>query len=59
MKDTVLFTPLLGLGAPWRITAITLNLTDKSITIQIDWPKGTKGACSTCNTLCSVYDHRE
>ena len=35
------------------------DLTDKSMTIQIDWTKGTKGACSTCNALCSVYDHRE
>ena len=59
MKDTALFTQLLGLSDPWRITAITPNLTDKSMTIQIDWPKGTKGACSTCNALCSVYDHRE
>ncbi len=62
MKDTALVTQLLELGAPWRITAITPNLTGKSMTIQIDWAKGTKGtkgACNTCNALCSVYDHRE
>ncbi len=63
MKDTTLFAQLLGLSDPWRITvritAITPNLTDKSMTIQIDWAKGTKGACNTCNALCSVYDHRE
>ncbi len=59
MKDTALFTQFLGLSVPWRITAITPDLTDKSMTIQIDWPKGTKSACNTCNTLCSVYDHRE
>ncbi len=59
MKDTALFTHLLGLSAPWRIMAITPDLIDKSMTIQIDWPKGTKGACSTCNALCAVYDHRE
>ena len=59
MKDTALFTQLLGLGDPWKITAITSDLTDKSITLQIDWPKGTKGACSVCHALCSVYDHRE
>ncbi len=59
MKDTALFTQLLGLSDPWKITAITPDLTDKSITLQIDWPKGTKGACSVCHALCSVYDHRE
>ena len=46
MNDTVLFTHLLGLSDPWRITAITPDLTDKSMTIQIDCTKGTKGACS-------------
>ncbi len=35
MKDIALFTQLLGLSDPWRSTAITPNLTDKSITIQI------------------------
>ena len=59
MKDTALFTQLLGLCAPWHITEITPNLADKSITIHIGWPKGTKGLCRNCNTLCSVYDHRE
>ena len=59
MKDTALFTQFLGLSVPWRITAITPDLTDKSMTIQINWPKGTKSACNTCNALCSVYDHRE
>ena len=59
MKDTVLFTQLLGPSDPWRITAITPDLIDKSITIQIDWPKGTKGSCSVCDALCSGYDHRE
>ena len=44
MKDTALFTQLLGLSDPWRITAITPDLIDKSMTIQIDWTKGTKGA---------------
>ncbi len=62
MKDTALFTQILGLGAPWRITvritAITPNLTDKSMTIQIDWAKGTKGACSTCNALCSAFGNK-
>ena len=42
MKDTALFTQFLGLSVPWRITAITPDLTDKSMTIQIDWTKGTK-----------------
>ena len=51
MKDTALFTQLLGLSDPWRVTAIMPNLTDKSMTIQIDWTKGTKGACSTCDAL--------
>jgi transposase len=59
MKDTALFSQLLGLSGPWRITEVTPNLDDKSITIHIAWPQGKKGPCPDCGKLCSVYDHRE
>ncbi len=52
MKDTALFAQILGISDSWRITAITPNLTDKSMTIQIDWAKGTKDALGR---LCSAY----
>ena len=35
MKDTALGTLLLGLSAPWRIAAITPDLTDKLMTIHM------------------------
>jgi len=59
LKDTALFSQLLGLSDPWRITVVTPNLDDKSITIYIEWPQGKKGPCPDCGELCSVYDHRE
>ncbi len=59
MKDTALFSQLLGLSDPWRISEIAPNLDDKSITIHIEWPQGKKGPCPECGELCPVYDHRE
>ena len=59
MKDTALFTQLLGLQEPWKITSIEPDLDNKSISIHIVWPEGVKGPCPECEQPCPVYDHRE
>ena len=59
MQDTALFTQLLGLTPPWRVTELTPDLDDQKITVRIEWPKGEKGPCPECKTPCQVYDHRE
>jgi len=59
MQDTALFTQLLGLTSPWRVTELMPDLDDQTITVRIEWPKGEKGPCPECKVPCSVYDHRE
>lgn len=59
MQDTALFTQLLGLTPPWRVTELTPDLDNQKITVKIEWPKGEKGPCPECAAPCQVYDHRE
>ena len=59
MQDTALFTQLLGLCSPWKITEVTPDLDNKSITIRIEWSKREKGQCPESKTFCQVYNHRE
>jgi transposase len=59
MQDTVLFTQLLGLTPPWRVTQLHADLENQKITVKIEWPKGEKGLCPECKKPCQVYDHRE
>ncbi|HLB43415.1 MAG TPA: hypothetical protein VJN02_11345 [Gammaproteobacteria bacterium] len=40
MQDTPLFTQLLGLYKPWKVTEVLPDLDNKLITVRIEWPKG-------------------
>jgi len=59
MQDTALFTQLLGLTPPWKVTELIPNLDQQEITVKIEWPKGEKGLCPECKVPCQIYDHRE
>ena len=59
MKDTALFAQLLGLEEPWKVTSVEPDFENKSLSIHIKWPEGTKGPCPECGNMSSVYDHRE
>jgi hypothetical protein len=38
MQDTILFTQLLGLTPPWRVTELNADLENQKITVKIEWP---------------------
>lgn len=59
MQDVALFTQLLGLTPPWKVTQLTPDLNEQTITVRIEWPQGEQGPCPDCKAACSVYDHRE
>jgi transposase len=59
MQNTALFTQLLGLSAPWKVTSVAPNLEEKLITVDIEQPKGAKGPCPECQLPSCIYDHRE
>lgn len=54
-KNLELFTLALGIKDPWKITKIELD--DKlDLHIHINFKKGTKFSCKTCNKKCEVHD---
>jgi transposase len=57
MDDTVLFTKLLGITAPWRVTKVTVNVPAERIDVWVEEAPGVKVLCSTCRVAVPVYDH--
>ena len=59
MDDTELYTKLLGITSPWRVTRVTVNLPAERIDVWVEEAPGTKFHCAGCGTPRAVYDHTE
>ena len=57
MDDTQLFTQLLGITPPWRVTRVTVNMAAERIDVWVDEAPGTKFRCAGCGAPVPVYDH--
>jgi len=57
MKDTELYTRLLGLKHPWLVTGVSLELDKNRVDLTLTDTKGAKHPCPECGKLCPVYDH--
>jgi len=53
------YSQLLGLGSPWTITDVDVNIEDMRVDIVIEWPSGKMLHCPECGKACSLKDHRE
>ena len=47
---------LLGLGSPWEVKTVELNLGEKSVDIELGWQWGASAKCPECGLDCSIYD---
>src|SRR5690606_41887912 len=47
---------LLGIGDPWEVEDVKLDLAGKSVEIRLRWASGAKGECPECGGACSVHD---
>lgn len=63
MRDTELYQMLLGLNAPWMVTAV--NVTQPSagrplgeIALTVQWQPGTALVCPSCGVVAPGYDSR-
>ncbi|MGO9015144.1 MAG: ISL3 family transposase [Dissulfurispiraceae bacterium] len=59
MQDKALFSQLLGLQEPWRVTEVKLELEAESVHVYVEWPVEQKAPCPECGTEGPIYDHRE
>ena len=49
---------LLGFSKPWKIVKVEHNKEDETVTVYLNYPRGTKFICPECGKECSVYDSR-
>jgi transposase len=62
MNEKEIFALALGLsGTPWRVTDVTLDLTQKPgrLDIRLDFPPGSRFPRASDGQLCPVYDTEE
>lgn len=59
MKDTELYTALLGLHPPWQIREVRLDLAADRVDVWIEEAGGAKWSCPECERSVPLYDHAE
>ena len=63
MRDTELYQKLLGLPAPWRVTAVAVQEASGDtplgeITVRVGWPPDVPLHCPECEAVVPGYDTR-
>ena len=47
---------LLGIGSPWEVKTVDLNLEGKKVEIELGWQWGAAAKCPECGRECSMHD---
>lgn len=47
---------LLGIGSPWTVSQVKLELDNKRVEIILEWVSGQKAICPVCQQPCGIYD---
>jgi transposase len=47
---------LLGIGSPWEVSTVDLNLEAKKVEIELGWQWGAAAKCPECGRECSIHD---
>jgi len=59
MEDTELYTMLLGIRPPWRVTKVRVDMTAERVDVWVEETPGMKVTCAVCENITPVYDHTE
>ena len=59
MRPTELYTQILGIEYPWRVTAVDLDRDEGELHVFVELDEGVELACPTCGRSAGRYDHRE
>ena len=58
MKDTQLYSQILGIQKPWKVTDVKISLADDEVEVTVVHGSG-KLTCPKCGKKCSGYDKRQ
>lgn len=58
MKDTQLYSQILGIGKPWKVTDVQVSLADDEVAVSVSHGGG-KLTCPQCGKTCPGYDKRQ
>lgn len=47
---------LLGVGSPWEVKDVELNIQEKQVAIELGWQWGMAAQCPECGRECSIHD---
>ena len=47
---------LLGIGSPWEVKTVDLNLQQRKVEIELGWQWGSAAQCPECGGECSIHD---
>jgi transposase len=56
MRDTDLYSKILGIESPWRVTGVDLRLSGGEVEVQVEY--GGEIRCPVCSQSTSRYDTR-
>ena len=59
MKDTDLYSRILGLSAPWFVADVKLDTTVGQVDVHVDHATGVRWRCPTCGRELACRDHAE
>ena len=56
MDANALFSQALGLGSQWNVVKSEMDVPQRQLRLELDFPAGTNFACPRCGELCAVHD---
>ena len=56
MNDRELYATLLGIGSPWKVTEVHVDMGANEVKVSVQAQEGTRFACGECGGETSAYD---
>ena len=58
MRDKELYTQILGIRSPWKVSEVELALEDGEVKVFVEQEAGAEQHCPKCGLACPGYDRR-
>lgn len=58
MRDTDLYTRILGIEAPWQVSVVEVEMASREVIVQVKRKAGVKPCCPVCGKESPGYDSR-